>query len=100
MPRFPRPWSKKRGKRFASTALRGVAGEAVFYAALILIGVFVLSLVLINRFGLDHSQEPQTLKQVGEELGVTKERIRQIEARALNKLRVAAKKEKIEIPGL
>ncbi len=53
MPRFPRPWSKKRGKRFASTALRGVAGEAVFYAALILIGVFVLSLVLINRFGLD-----------------------------------------------
>ena len=56
--------------------------------------------IIINRFGLDHSQEPQTLKQVGEELGVTKERIRQIEARALNKLRVAAKKEKIEIPGL
>ena len=53
--------------------------------------------IIINRFGLDHSQEPQTLKQVGEELGVTKERIRQIEARALNKLRVAAKKEKIDI---
>lgn len=55
--------------------------------------------IIINRFGLDHSQEPQTLKQVGEELGVTKERIRQIEARALNKLRAAAKKEKIEVPG-
>ena len=55
--------------------------------------------IIINRFGLDHSNEPQTLKQVGEELGVTKERIRQIEARALNKLRVAAKKEKIEVPG-
>ena len=53
--------------------------------------------IIINRFGLDHSQEPQTLKQVGEELGVTKERIRQIEARALNKLRVAAKKEKIDL---
>lgn len=53
MPRFPRPWSKKRGKRFASTALRGVAGEAVFYAGLFLVGVFVLSLALINRFGLE-----------------------------------------------
>ena len=55
--------------------------------------------IIINRFGLDHSQEPQTLKQVGEELGVTKERIRQIEARALNKLRAAAKKEKIADPN-
>ena len=50
MPRFPRPWSKKRGKRLASSALRGAAGEAVFYLALFLIGVFLLSLVLINRF--------------------------------------------------
>lgn len=55
--------------------------------------------IIIHRFGLDHSQEPQTLKQVGEELGVTKERIRQIEARALNKLRAAAKKEKIADPS-
>lgn len=54
--------------------------------------------IIINRFGLDHSQEPQTLKEVGAELGVTKERIRQLEARALNKLRVAAREEKIEMP--
>jgi len=46
--------------------------------------------IIISRFGLDYRQEPQTLKQVGEELGVTKERIRQIEARALSKLRAAA----------
>jgi len=51
--------------------------------------------IIIHRFGLDHSQEPQTLKEVGAELGVTKERIRQIEARALNKLRVAAHEEHI-----
>lgn len=51
--------------------------------------------IIVGRFGLDHSQEPQTLKQVGAELGVTKERIRQIEARALNKLRLAAQEEKI-----
>ena len=54
--------------------------------------------IIISRFGLDYSQEPQTLKEVGAELGVTKERIRQIEARALNKLRVAAKLENIELP--
>lgn len=53
--------------------------------------------IIVGRFGLDHSKEPQTLKQVGEELGVTKERIRQIEARALNKLRIAAQEEKIAL---
>jgi len=51
--------------------------------------------IIVGRFGLDHSREPRTLKEVGVELGVTKERIRQIEARALHKLRVAAQEEKI-----
>ena len=54
--------------------------------------------IIISRFGLDHSRESLTLKEVGEELGVTKERVRQIEARALLKLRQAAQEEKIEIP--
>jgi len=55
--------------------------------------------IIVRRFGLDHKQEPQTLKEVGAELGVTKERIRQIEARALGKLRLAAQDEKIDPPG-
>lgn len=47
--------------------------------------------VIVGRFGLN-GREPQTLKQVGEALGVTKERIRQIEVRVLAKLRRAVEK--------
>jgi RNA polymerase primary sigma factor len=42
--------------------------------------------VLRWRFGLD-GQEPQTLGQIGQRLGVTRERVRQIEHRALENLR-------------
>jgi RNA polymerase primary sigma factor len=49
--------------------------------------------VLRMRFGLDGSQE-QTLKQVAEVLGVTRERVRQIEVRALRRLRHASVRDK------
>ena len=42
------------------------------------------------RFGLD-DQEPQTLDTIGQSFGVTRERIRQIEVRALDKLRQNSK---------
>lgn len=54
--------------------------------------------IIINRFGLDHQKEPLTLQQVGQLMGVTKERVRQIEARALTKLKAAAEQEKIDLP--
>ena len=43
--------------------------------------------VLRLRFGLDKNGEIRTLEQVGQVFGVTRERIRQIEAKALRKLR-------------
>lgn len=41
--------------------------------------------VLRMRFGLD-ADEPKTLKEIGESLGLTRERVRQIESEALAKL--------------
>ncbi len=54
--------------------------------------------IIVSRFGLNRAQEPKTLQEVGSQFGVTKERIRQIEVRALHKLREAAEQEKIEVP--
>ncbi|HUJ56211.1 MAG TPA: sigma-70 family RNA polymerase sigma factor [Gaiellaceae bacterium] len=45
--------------------------------------------VLALRFGLD-GEAPQTLEEVGAELGITRERVRQLETRALRELRNVA----------
>lgn len=55
--------------------------------------------VIAFRFGLEGEGEPQTLEQVGWRLGVTKERVRQIEVRTLEKLRRIAERRALEIPG-
>jgi RNA polymerase primary sigma factor len=45
--------------------------------------------VLQRRFGLD-GERPQTLEEVGTDLGITRERVRQLETRALRELRTVA----------
>ena len=53
-------------------------------------------LVLIKRFGLDGPK--MTLEECGEMLGISGSRIRQIEVRALRKMRVRAKQLHLDAP--
>lgn len=52
-------------------------------------------MVLRLRYGLDDGH-PRTLEEVGKEFGVTRERIRQIEAKALRKLRHPQRSKKLK----
>lgn len=51
--------------------------------------------VLSLRFGLEDGH-PRTLEEVGKEFNVTRERIRQIEAKALRKLRHPSRSKKLK----
>ena len=51
--------------------------------------------MILLRFGLEDG-EPKTLEIVGQIFGVTRERVRQIEYSALNKLRFLLKKRKVK----
>ena len=55
--------------------------------------------IIISRYGINGASE-QTLEQLGRELGITKERVRQIESRAQEKLRRIASEEKLDLPML
>jgi RNA polymerase primary sigma factor len=50
--------------------------------------------IIVGRFGIGGACK-QTLRQIGKELGITKERVRQLEARAQDKLRGLARTEEL-----
>jgi RNA polymerase primary sigma factor len=50
--------------------------------------------IVRKRFGIDEKKE-HTLEEVGREFGITRERIRQIESRALEKLRYSERRHKL-----
>jgi RNA polymerase primary sigma factor/RNA polymerase sigma factor len=52
--------------------------------------------IVALRYGLTGVAQAQTLEEIGSHLGVSKERVRQLERRALAKLREAAEAERIE----
>ena len=52
--------------------------------------------VIELRFGLVDG-EPKTLDSIGKEFGITRERVRQIETQALNKLRIITRRKKIDL---
>jgi RNA polymerase primary sigma factor len=54
--------------------------------------------VLALRFGLE-GNHPHTLEEVGNGLGITRERVRQLETRALRELRTVAPALQLYIDG-
>jgi len=52
--------------------------------------------IIVSRFGLEGTRE-KTLNQLGKELGITKERVRQLETRACDKLRKIAKAQQLDL---
>lgn len=58
----------------------------------------VEQVVIHHRFGLDRTDEtpPLTLEQVGQIIGVTKERVRQIQNKALEKIRLTLEEARLE----
>jgi RNA polymerase primary sigma factor len=53
--------------------------------------------IIVGRFGLAGAK--LTLAQLGRELGITRERVRQLEAQALDRLRLFARAQRLEPPG-
>ena len=53
--------------------------------------------ILTDHYGLDDSETPKTLDQLSQDLGLSKERVRQIEIQALRKLRGILQPEKARL---
>jgi RNA polymerase sigma factor (sigma-70 family) len=54
--------------------------------------------IIRMRAGLDNYSEGMTLEEIGQQLGITKERVRQLNVRIMNKLKTIAKEQKMDLP--
>jgi RNA polymerase sigma factor (sigma-70 family) len=54
--------------------------------------------IIRMRAGLDDHAKGMTLEEIGQQFGITKERVRQLNARAMKKLRDVANEQHIEMP--
>ena len=54
--------------------------------------------IIRMRAGLDNNSQGMTLEKIGEQLGITKERVRQLNVRAMKKLRTIAEEENADRP--
>ncbi len=54
--------------------------------------------IIRMRAGLDNNSEGMTLEEIGQRLGITKERVRQLNVRIMNKLRSIARDQKVDLP--
>lgn len=53
--------------------------------------------IIRMRAGLDNNSEGMTLEEIGQQLGITKERVRQLNVRIMNKLRNIAREQKLDV---
>jgi RNA polymerase sigma factor (sigma-70 family) len=54
--------------------------------------------IIRMRAGLDSYSEGMTLEEIGQQLGITKERVRQLNVRIMNKLRTIARQQHLDMP--
>jgi RNA polymerase sigma factor (sigma-70 family) len=54
--------------------------------------------IIRMRAGLDDHHKGMTLEEIGQQFGITKERVRQLNARAMKKLKTIAEAQKLDLP--
>jgi RNA polymerase sigma factor (sigma-70 family) len=53
--------------------------------------------IIRMRAGLDDHAKGMTLEEIGQQFGITKERVRQLNARAMKKLRTIAEEQELDL---